>query len=90
MTLGHNEAEAHWHTITVPCRHQQHEAQSQKPGMMLADTPLLPHRILGAAFVGVTAVAKEIQHAIGGWRQGGQEILRQPTARGDARSNRRL
>src|SRR5437899_8443250 len=46
--------------------------------MMLAYTPFLAHRILGATFVGVTAVAKQIQHAIRGRRQGGQEILRQP------------
>jgi delta 1-pyrroline-5-carboxylate dehydrogenase len=46
--------------------------------MMLADTPFLHHRIFGAAFVGVTAVAKQIQHTIGGRRQGSQEILRQP------------
>ena len=64
--------------IVVPCRHQQHEAQAKKPGMMLTDTPFLRHRILGAAFVGVTAVAKQIQDAIGWRRQGDQEILRQP------------
>ena len=46
---------------------------------MLAYTPFLAHRILGATFVSVTPVAKQIQHAIGGWRQRGHEILRQPT-----------
>src|SRR2546426_8201316 len=50
----------------------------KKPGMMLAYTPFLHHRILGAAFVGVTAVAKQIEDAIGGRRQGDQEILREP------------
>ena len=67
VTLGQNEPQAHWDAIAVPCRHQQDEAQAKKPGMMLADAPFLRHRILGAVFVGVTAVAKQIQDAIG-WR----------------------
>ena len=50
--------------------HQQHETQAKKPGMMLADAPFRRHRMLGAAFVGMTAIAKQIQHALGGWRQG--------------------
>jgi len=31
---------------------------------MLADAPFLRHRILGAAFVGVAAIAKERQDAV--------------------------
>src|SRR3989442_10895466 len=46
--------------------------------MMLADAPFLHHRILGAAFVGVAAIAKEIQDAVRRCWQGGHEILRQP------------
>ena len=67
VALGQNEPKAHWHAIAVPSRHQQHEAQAKKPGMMLADSPFLRHRILGAAFVGVAAIAKEIQDAVGRW-----------------------
>src|SRR5882762_8304663 len=50
MALRQNEAKAHRHAIAVPRRHQQHEAQTKKPGMMLADPPFLHHGILGAAF----------------------------------------
>src|SRR5262249_33867036 len=78
MAFGQNEPKTRRHAIVVPCRHQQHEAQAKKPGMMLTDTPFLRHRILGAAFVGVTAVAKQRQDAVGWRRQGDQEILRQP------------
>ncbi len=45
---------------------------------MLADTPFLDHGILRAAFVGVAAIAKEVQDAVRRCWQGGQEILRQP------------
>ena len=78
VVFGQDEPKAHRHTLPVPRGHQQHKAQAKKPGMMLADAPFLRHGIFGAAFVSVTAITKEIQHAIGGWRQGGQEILRQP------------
>src|SRR5215475_12760266 len=71
VALGQNEPKAHEEAIVVPCRHQQHEAQAKKPGMMLTDAPFLRHGIFGAAFVGMAAVAKEIQHAIGRERQGG-------------------
>jgi hypothetical protein len=53
------------HAIPGPRRHQQHEAQAKKPGMRLALAPFLRHTILGAAFVGVAAIAKEIQDAVG-------------------------
>src|SRR5262249_26974201 len=53
VALGQNEPKAHGEAIVVPCRHQQHEAQAKKPGMMLADTPFLPYRILGPTFVGM-------------------------------------
>ena len=46
--------------------------------MVLTDTPFLPDGILRAAFVRMTTVAKQIQHATGGRWQGGQEILGQP------------
>ena len=78
VAFGQDEPKAHRHTIPVPRGHQQHKAQAKKPGMMLAYTPFLHHRILGAAFVGVTAVAKQREDAIGGRRQGDQEILREP------------
>ena len=78
MALRQNEAKVHRHTIAVPRRHQQHEAQPQKPGMMLAYTSFLHHRILGASFVGMAAIAKEIQDAVRRCWQGGHEILRQP------------
>ena len=69
VTLGQNEPKAHRDAIALPCRHQQDEAQAKKPGMMLTDTPFLRHRILGAAFVGVAAIAKEIQDAVRrGWQ----------------------
>jgi hypothetical protein len=58
VALGHNEPKAYRHAIAVPRRHQQHEAQAEKPGLMLAGAPLLRHRIFGPAFVGVAAVAK--------------------------------
>jgi hypothetical protein len=45
--------------------------------MMLAYASLLPHGMLGAALVGMTAVATQGQDAMSG-RQGGQELLRQP------------
>src|SRR2546428_641955 len=60
MAFGQNNPKAHRKAIAVPCRHQQHEAQAQKPGMMLAYTPFLDYRILRATFVGVAAVAKEV------------------------------
>ena len=47
--------------------------------MMLAVPPSLRHRMLGAAVVGVAAIAKEIQDTVRRCRQGGHEILRQPT-----------
>ena len=78
VALGQNKPKAHGEAIAVPGRHQQDEAQAKKPGMMLADAPLLRHRILGAAFVGVAAIAKEIQDAVRRGGQGGHEILRQP------------
>src|SRR5262249_42673078 len=37
VTFGQNEAKADRYTIPIPRRHQQHEAQAKKPGMMLAD-----------------------------------------------------
>src|SRR5205807_8168050 len=78
VALGQKEPKAHWDAIAVPCRHQQDEAQAKKPRVMLADAPFLRHRILGAAFVGVAAIAKEIQDAVRWCGQGGHEILRQP------------
>jgi hypothetical protein len=78
VALGQNEAKARWHAIPVPCRHQQHEAQAKKPGMRPACPAFLRHRVLGAAFVGVIAIAKQIQHPISRWWQGGQEGLRPP------------
>src|SRR5439155_19112761 len=78
MAFGQNEPKTHRHTIVVPRRHQQHEAQTKKPGMMLADAPFLRHRILGAAFVSVAAITKQIQDTVRWCGQGGQEILRQP------------
>jgi hypothetical protein len=46
--------------------------------MMFAGTSFLCHRVLRAAFVGMTAIAKQIQDAIGRRGQGGQQVLRQP------------
>src|SRR6266853_389291 len=46
--------------------------------MMLTDTPFLPDGVLRAAFLRMTPVAKQIQHTVGRWRQGSQEILGQP------------
>ena len=62
----------------------------KRPRMMLADASFLPHRIVGAAFVGMTAVAKQVQDAIGRRWQGRHELLRQPADEPDARSNRSL
>jgi hypothetical protein len=78
VALGQNEPKAHRHAIAVPRRHQQHEAQAKKPGMILADTPFLDYGIFRAAFVGMAPVAKQIQYAIGRRWQGGQDILSQP------------
>ena len=63
-----DEPKAHRHAIPVPGCHQQHEAQPPKLGMILANKSFMNYRIFGAAFVGMTAVAKEVQHAVGGWR----------------------
>ena len=79
MALRQNEPHPYRDAIAVPCRHQQDEAQAKKPGMMLADPSLLRHGILGAAFVDVAAIAKQIQGAVRRCWQGGHEILRQPT-----------
>jgi len=79
VALGQNAPKAHGDALAGPCRHQQDEAQAKKPGMMLADAPFLRHRILGAALVGVAAVAKQREDAIGWRRQGDQEILSEPT-----------
>jgi site-specific DNA recombinase len=78
MALGQNEPKAHRYAIPSPRRHQQHEAQAEKPWVMLADAAFLCHRIFRAAFVGVAAVAKEIQDAVRRCGQGGHKILRQP------------
>src|SRR6266487_6315074 len=51
VALGQNEPKAHGEAIPVPCRHQQHEAQTKKPGMMLTYPAFLRDRILGASFV---------------------------------------
>jgi len=47
--------------------------------MILADPSFLYYRILGATFVGVAPIAKEIQYAVRECGQGGHEVLRQPT-----------
>ena len=60
-----NDMDTWGHAIPGPRHHQQHEAQAKKPGMMLALAPFLRHTILGAAFVGVAAIAEEIQDAVG-------------------------
>jgi len=78
VALGQNESTAHGEAIVVPRRHQHHEAQAKKPGMMLACTPFLHHGILGAAFVGVAAIAKERQDTVRWCGQGGPESLRHP------------
>ena len=78
MALGQNKPNPHRHAIPIPGSHQEPEAQTKKPGMILAGPSFLCHRVLGAAFVGVAAIAKEIQNAIGRWGQGGQQVLRQP------------
>jgi len=78
VALGQNEPKAHWEAIVVPCRHQQHEAQAKKPGMMLTETPFLHYRILRPTFVGVAAIAKKIQDAVRRCWQSGYKILRQP------------
>jgi hypothetical protein len=78
VALGQYESKTHREAITVPCGHQQDEAQAKKPRMMLAVAAFLRHRILDTAFVGVAAIAKEIQNAVRRCGPGGHEILRQP------------
>ena len=51
MTLGQNEAKAHRDAIAVPSGDQQHEADTEKPGVVLAFSAFLSHGILGPAFV---------------------------------------
>ena len=78
MAFGQNEPKTHRHTIVVPRRHHQDEAQAQKPGMMLADTSFLRHRMLGAACVSVAAITKERQDTARWCWQGRHQILCQP------------
>jgi hypothetical protein len=78
VALGQHEPQAHRDARAVPGRHQPPAAQAQKPGMLLTDPPLLRHRILGAALVGVAAITKQRQEAVRRCGQGGHEILRQP------------
>src|SRR5882724_12081035 len=46
--------------------------------MMLAYSSFLHHRVLGAAFIGVAAIAKEREDAVRRCWQGGHEIRCQP------------
>jgi hypothetical protein len=78
MGLGQNDAKGYWDTVDIPRSHQQHEAHAEKPGMMLAETPLLRHRILGAAFVFVAAITNEIEDAIGGSWESLDDVICQP------------
>src|SRR4029077_17574700 len=64
MAFRQNEPKAYGHTIAVPRRHQQDEAQTKKPRMMLTYPAFLRDRILGAACVGVAPIAKEIQDTV--------------------------
>ncbi len=40
---------AHWHALALPRRHHQPDAQTKKPGMLLAATPCLRHKIFVAS-----------------------------------------
>ena len=51
VTLGQHEAKAHRDAIAVPSGDQQHEADTEKPGMMLAFSAFLSHGVLAPAFV---------------------------------------
>src|SRR6516165_5517808 len=59
VALGQNEPKAHREAIAAPGRHQQDKAQAKKPRLLFPVPPFLRHRILGATFVGVAAIAKE-------------------------------
>ena len=74
MDFHPDQAKGHRQAIDVPRGDQQGKPDAKKPRVMLAGAPLLRHGILGTAFVSVTAIAKEIQHPIGRWGQGGQEV----------------
>src|ERR671913_981822 len=78
MTLGQNEAKAHRDAIAVPSGDQQHEADTDKPGMMLAFSAFLSHGILGPAFVGLAAVTYEMKDAVAWRRQRGHQSLSHP------------
>ena len=79
MPFGQNDAETYRNPIAIPSGDQQHEADAEKPGVMLTFSAFLSHRILRPAFVGLATVANEIQNAVGwGW-QGGEKILSHPS-----------
>src|SRR5918997_1973204 len=79
MTLGQNEAKANWNAIPVPSDDQQHEADTEKPGVVFAFAAFLSHWVLGPAFVRLAPIANKIDDAVAGWWQGGDEILSHPT-----------
>ena len=64
--------------LAVPSGDQQHKADTEKPGAMLAFSAFLRHRILGAAFVGLAAIANKIEKAITWRRQRGDEVVSHP------------
>ena len=78
MPFRQNDAEAHRDAIAVPSGDQQHEADPEKPGVILAFSALLSHGILGAALVCLAPIANEIEDAVAGWWQGGHQVLSHP------------
>src|ERR671912_2057715 len=78
VTLGQNEAKAHREAIAVPSGDQQHEADTENPGVMLAFSAFLSHAILRPAFVGLAAVTYEMKDAVAWRRQRGHQSLSHP------------
>ena len=78
MTFGQNDAKAHRNPLTVPSRDQHHEADAEKPGVMLAFSAWLRHWIFGAAFVGLAAGANKIEEAVARRWQGDKKVLSHP------------
>jgi hypothetical protein len=78
MMLGQNDAEAHRDAIPVPSGDQQHEADTEKPGVIFAFSAFLSHWILGPTLVCLTAIANEIEDAVAWWWQGGNQVWSHP------------
>jgi hypothetical protein len=82
VRFGQNKAKANRDAIDIPGDDQQHKANAEKPGVLLAFATFLGGGIFGASFGDMAAITNREENAVFRWRSGRDDITRQPCDQG--------